>query len=80
MTDWKVKPSDALDAEETDRVMRLVQSLPDITRRVVTLRKRYGYTQEEIAATLGIPPQQVEDELAKAVTAFADMREVGDEH
>jgi RNA polymerase sigma factor (sigma-70 family) len=80
MTDWKVKPSDALDAEETERVMKLVECLPELTRQVITLRKTYGYSQDEIAKRLGITSQQVEDEIVKAVQACADMREFGDEH
>jgi RNA polymerase sigma factor (sigma-70 family) len=80
MTDWKVKPSDALDAEETERVMKLVEGLPELTRQVITLRKTYGYSQDEIAKRLGITSQQVEDEIVKAVQACADMREFGDEH
>lgn len=77
--DWKVKPVDALDAEETERVMKMVEALPDLTRQVVTLRKTYGLSQDEIAKRLNITPQQVEDELVKAINAFADTREFGDD-
>ena len=59
--DWKVTPMDAIDAEETERVMKRVQALPELTRQVVTLRKTYGYSQAEIAEALNITPEQVMD-------------------
>ena len=74
--DWKVTAMDAIDAEETERVMKLVQDLPDLARRVITLRKVYGKSQDEIAAMLKITPDQVMAELSKAVDAFADKGEI----
>jgi RNA polymerase sigma factor (sigma-70 family) len=76
--DWKVTPMDAIDAEETARVVKRIQDLPDLTRQVVTLRKTYGYTQDEIAKRLKITPEQVMQEIGKAVRAFADMGEIDD--
>ena len=70
---------DAIDAEDTKRVLERVQALPELTRQVVTLRKKYGCNQEDISRRLNITPEQVMDELSKAVRAFADMGEVADD-
>ena len=76
MTRWKMTPMDAIDAEETERVMKRVQALPDLTRQVVTLRKVYGKSEAEIAAMLKITPDQVLAEIRKAVDAFADKGDI----
>jgi RNA polymerase sigma factor (sigma-70 family) len=67
---------DALDAEDLERVKQLVGAMPERTRRVVTLRKVYGYSQDEIAHSLHITPQEVDDEIRRALTIMADDSEV----
>lgn len=71
---------DAIDAEDAARVVERIGALPELTRRVVTLRKTYGLNQEQIARKLGITPEQVMEELARAVQACADLGEIGDVH
>jgi len=51
--------------------LALVQSLPETTRRAVTLRFVYGFTQAEIAARLDLTPAEVVEHLARAVRVFS---------
>lgn len=77
--DWSITALDAIDAEDALRLVERIKALPDLTRRVVTLRKAWGYSQEEIAVTLNITPEQVMGELVKAVQACADMDDINAE-
>jgi DNA-directed RNA polymerase specialized sigma24 family protein len=75
---WSVTATDAIDVESAERVIARIQTLPETTRRVATLRKIYGLSEEEIARQLGISAADVEDHLAAAVAACADMGEISD--
>lgn len=48
-----------------------VQGLPDLPRRVLTLRKVYGRSHAQIAERLGITEDQVRDALADAIRGLA---------
>ena len=52
-------------------LLTLTSSQPEDTRRVVTLRKVYGFTAAEIAARLTLSPSEVERHLVVAALAFA---------
>jgi RNA polymerase sigma factor (sigma-70 family) len=78
--DWRIKPMDALDAEEMERVLGIVERMPPRTQKVVRLRKMLGYTQAEIAADLGITMREVEEEIARGVRFMADQMEIRDGH
>lgn len=75
---WHVTAADALDAEGYERLRKRVAGLPDITRQVVTLRKVYGLSMEEIASRLDLTPEQVAEHVGAAVIACADFGEIAD--
>jgi DNA-directed RNA polymerase specialized sigma24 family protein len=75
---WRVTALDVVDAVASERILGRVQGLPEITRRVVTMRKVYGMTQEQIADRLGMSPDAVMDCLVEAVRACADFGEIAD--
>lgn len=52
---------------------RAAAELPDQCRRVLVLRKVYGFSQREVAERLGISVSTVEKHLAKAVLRCADF-------
>lgn len=54
---------------------RALRTLPEDERRVMTLRKVYGYRQAEIAVRLHMDEQTVAVILAKAVRHMADALE-----
>jgi len=75
---WGVTALDVIDAEAFERLLGRVHKLPDLTRRVVTMRKAYGLNQEQIADRLGISPDDVLEHLTAAVNACADFGEIAD--
>lgn len=79
MSDWKVKADDALQAEDAERMRKLVEQMPERMRRVITLRKLYGHSQQQIASELGMTMQEVEDEIVAAVKFCADPGETGED-
>ena len=50
---------------------KAIQSLPDRCRQVLTLRKIYGLSQKEIAASLGIAEHTVEAQVATGMRRCA---------
>lgn len=52
---------------ELDRVLQLIERLPDRCRKIVELRKIQGLSQKEIAARLGITETIVENEVVKGI-------------
>lgn len=62
----------------------LIEALPTLSmecRRVLTLRKVYGWTQEQIAARLGLERCEVEDALCRCVLFCAEhLDEMVPEH
>jgi RNA polymerase sigma-70 factor (ECF subfamily) len=54
-------------AEEFQLLIRAIQSLPDRCRRVITLRKIYGFSQREVAGRLGISEHTVEAQASIGV-------------
>lgn len=56
------------------RTLAVVQSLPEIARRAVTLRFVYGLSQLEVAARLGLPVSEVTGLLAASTRAVAVAR------
>lgn len=57
--------------EELEVLTKAIQSLPDRCRQVLTLRKIYGLSQKEIAATLGIAEHTVEAQVATGMRKCA---------
>lgn len=53
-------PEQIAHAEEFEFLIRAIQSLPERCRQVLTLRKIYGMSQKEVAASLGISEHTVE--------------------
>jgi RNA polymerase sigma factor (sigma-70 family) len=53
-------PEAIADAEDLQLLVRAIQALPHRCRQIVTLRKIYGLSQKEVAATLGIAEHTVE--------------------
>jgi RNA polymerase sigma factor (sigma-70 family) len=58
--------------QQLDLLMKAVSTLTQRCRQVFTLRKIYGYSQKEIAASLGISENTVEQHLTKAVRRLAE--------
>jgi RNA polymerase sigma factor (sigma-70 family) len=56
--------------QELAELISAVQSLPDLPRQVITLRKVYGYTQAQIADHLNLSSKQVERYLCQAAQAI----------
>lgn len=50
-----------------DEIAQMVIELPAFDRRVLTLRKIFGRTGQEIAEQLHITAQEVEDSLTRSV-------------
>jgi RNA polymerase sigma factor (sigma-70 family) len=57
--------------QELAIVMRQIHKMPRKRRRVVLLRKVYGYSQKEISARLGISENTVEQHLQHGVLDFS---------
>jgi RNA polymerase sigma factor (sigma-70 family) len=57
--------------QELEILTRAIQSLPDRCRQVLTLRKIYGLSQKEIAASLGIAEHTVEAQVATGMRKCA---------
>ncbi|MBI2496876.1 MAG: sigma-70 family RNA polymerase sigma factor [Opitutae bacterium] len=57
--------------QELEILTKAIQSLPDRCRQVLTLRKIYGLSQKEIAATLGIAEHTVEAQVATGMRKCA---------
>lgn len=77
---WRIKALDAIKAESPERVKKVVEQLPQRTRRVITLAKVYDCTIPEIARRLNITESEVETELGNAVRAMADELDDTDTH
>lgn len=66
-------------AEDTQLLIRAIQSLPDRCRQIFTLRKIYGLSQKEIARKFGISENTVEVQGAIGVRKCAEyFRQHGD--
>lgn len=71
--DDRLNPEHISSAREELRLLaQAVERLPDQCRQVFTLRKVYGYSQKEIAASLGISEHTVEKHIGKGVQMCAD--------
>jgi RNA polymerase sigma-70 factor (ECF subfamily) len=57
--------------QEHDLLARVIASLPEKCREVVTLRKIHGFSQKEIALRLGIAPHTVEKHISYGVRLCA---------
>lgn len=57
--------------QELEILTQAIQSLPDRCRQVLTLRKIYGLSQKEIAASLGIAEHTVEAQVATGMRKCA---------
>lgn len=57
--------------QELEFLTKAIQSLPDRCRQVLTLRKIYGLSQKEIAASLGIAEHTVETQVATGMRKCA---------
>lgn len=64
-------PVQIRDQPEVMELARLTSRLPVSCRRVFTLRKVYGWSQQEIADRLHLPDQAVERHLSHAVRSLA---------
>lgn len=65
------RPSEAMDAVDTDWVARLVPSLSSDLREIVHLAYARGLTRDQIAQTLGIPVGTVKTRLRAAVSQMS---------
>ncbi|MBI2497429.1 MAG: sigma-70 family RNA polymerase sigma factor, partial [Opitutae bacterium] len=67
-------PESVTRAEDLQLLIHAIQSLPDRCRQIVTLRKIYGQSQQEVAAKLGISEHTVETQgaigLRKCIAYF----------
>jgi RNA polymerase sigma factor (sigma-70 family) len=54
-------------AQERDLLARVIASLPEKCREVLTLRKIHGLSQKDIALRLGIAPHTVEKHISHGV-------------
>jgi RNA polymerase sigma factor (sigma-70 family) len=59
--------------QELARLLSAIQSLPESCRQVFTLRKVYGYSPAQIASRLGIPDDQVGEQLTHALRRCAQV-------
>ncbi len=66
-------PESVARAEDTQLLIRAIQSLPERCRQVFTLRKIYGLSQKEIAARLGISENTVEVQGAAGIRKCAEF-------
>lgn len=57
--------------QELEILTKAIQSLPERCRQVLTLRKIYGLSQKEIAASLGIAEHTVEVQIANGMKRCA---------
>lgn len=68
LADERPSLEDAADARQRlDRLRRIVQELPERTRRVFVLNRIDGLTHREVAVRLGISDSSVQKHLAKAL-------------
>lgn len=56
--------------KELERVMRLIDALPERCRRIFEMRKILGLSQKEIALRLGVTENVVENEAARGLKAI----------
>ena len=67
-------PEAVAQAEDFRILIRAIESLPERCRQVVTLRKIYGLSQQEVAARLGVSEATVETQgsigLRKCIEFF----------
>lgn len=59
-------------------IAEAVGSLPTLERRALTLRKVYDMSQADIAAQLGITPEEVVHALCEANRHMAEMIDLED--
>jgi RNA polymerase sigma factor (sigma-70 family) len=75
--DGELASSAVARAEELEFMAEAIQSLPTRCRQVITLRKIYGLSQEQIAKELGISVSTVESQVVigmrKLEAFFADL-------
>ena len=74
MTDWGRKRRSCLvtDQQELELLAEIVERMPRHARQVLTMRKTYGFSHQQIADRLGLSLLLVEKHLAAAVIALAD--------
>ena len=60
-------------AEERDRTLAAIRSLPEASQAVVTLRYLEGRSAVEIAETLGTTPEAVRMRLSRALAQLRDQ-------
>lgn len=65
-------PGFKLLTDEERKLYTAARALPDLKLHVLTLRKVYGHTQEQIAERLHISEAEVEPGFATAACALAD--------
>lgn len=79
--DAELASSTVARAEELQFMAHAIQSLPTRCRQVITLRKIYGLSQDEIAKELGISVSTVETQVVigmrKLEAFFADLETSG---
>jgi RNA polymerase sigma factor (sigma-70 family) len=69
------RPDEILDTQQRlDRVMRILEAVPERTREVFLLHRLAGTSQEEIARQLGISVSAIEKHIARAVAALITER------
>ncbi|WP_245652473.1 RNA polymerase sigma factor [Novosphingobium capsulatum] len=61
-----------------ERVERLIDALPERSRRIVRMRKIDGLPQREIAASLGLSENVVENEVARGLRRVLDQLTEGE--
>lgn len=52
---------------EQDLLVATIEAMPRLERQVVTMRKIYGLTEEQIRQRLGITRQELEDAMTSAI-------------
>jgi len=55
--------------KELERVMKIVATLPERSRRIFEMRRVFGMSQREIAASLGVSENVVENEASRGLKA-----------
>lgn len=66
--------------KELERVLKIVATLPERSRRIFEMRRILGMSQREIAAQLGVTENVVENEAARGLKAvLAGLGKTGDE-
>lgn len=65
--------------KELERVMQLIEALPERSRRIFEMRKIQGLSQKEISRRMGVSENVVENEAARGLKAIlAALAEDGD--